>query len=182
MALPNATAAQTVKRRAFTLMEMMVTITIIGVVAVSAAPLFRNEEFLRMMAASSLVISDIELAQVMTMSYPEQPVVVRFEPDRGQYWLAYGYDPETAILRPDTGDPYIVTLGQGRAAGAGGVELLLDQISGNMLEFNAQGGLAQFTARPAIQLSSGPSAVTLLIGPTTGSITEVAGTIEDLDP
>jgi prepilin-type N-terminal cleavage/methylation domain-containing protein len=164
--------------RGFTLLEAMVTITIIAVVAVTAAPLFSDEHRVRLMAASALIASDIEAAQVMTMSFPDQAVVVRFDPDQSRYWLAYSWDTETPIMRPDSGEYYDVVLGQGRAASALNVAFTLDQLSANMLEFNAQGGLVDFTARPSIQLGSGEGAVTLMIAPSTGTITEVQGPIK----
>ena len=59
----------------FTLLEMLITVTILAVVASLAAPMFSDDDRLRLMAAGGVLSSDIELAQVMTISYPDQPVV-----------------------------------------------------------------------------------------------------------
>ena len=164
---------------AFTLVEMLVTITIIAIVAAIVAPVFSDDDRLHAMAASSVLSSDIELAQVMTISYPQDPVVVRFDAPNHTYWLAYAATPQTPLPREDTGEPYSVTFGQGRASTAMGAQIALDAVAGDTLQFNAQGGLVDFSASPLIQLTRGGSAITLSIAPTTGTITEITGTIAD---
>jgi prepilin-type N-terminal cleavage/methylation domain-containing protein len=163
----------------FTLLEMLVTITVIAVVAVSAAPLFGDDNRLRVMAASSVLSSDIELAQVMTISFPDQPVVVKFDPDAKTYWLAYASDPDTPLPRADTGEPYRVVLGEGRAITAQNVAMALVQVTNDTLAFSSEGGLTDFTSQPSIQLRNGNRAITLSIAPTTGTISELDSTIED---
>ena len=163
-------------RNGFTLMEMLVTITIIAVAATVVAPALQDDGRLRLMAASSVLSSDIELAQVMTISYPNEPVVVRFDPSSRKYWLAYASAPDTPITREGDGSPYEVTFGQGRAASAADVDIALSELSDNTLSFNAQGGLTNFTSTPAIQLSRTGGAITLSIAPTTGTVTETVGT------
>lgn len=163
------------KSRGFTLLEMLVTITVVAVVAALVAPMFSDDNRLHLMAGSSVLASDIELAQVMTISFPDRAVVVRFDPTTQTYWLAYSTDPETPLNRTDTGEPYLVTLGQGRALSAQGVQMTPVQVANNMLEFNAQGGLVDFTATPSIQLTRGGSKIILAIAASTGTISETGG-------
>jgi prepilin-type N-terminal cleavage/methylation domain-containing protein len=164
----------------FTLLEMLITITILAVVASVVTPMFSDDNRLRLLAASSVIASDIELAQVMTISYPDQPVVVRFDASKQMYWLAYTLDPETPILRENTGEPYVVVIGQGRASSAQHVGLTIADMTNDGLEFAASGGLAYFTAAPKIELSRNGAALTLTISQNTGSITEHEWTIAEL--
>jgi len=162
-------------RKGFTLLEVLITITIIAVIAVMVAPSFSDDTRLRLMAASAVLSSDIELAQVMTISQPDEPVVVVFDPDQDRYWLAYASAPDVPITRSDTGTPYRVVMGQGRAAAAIGVTFSTTDITGDILKFNAQGGIEDFTTQPTITLSLSGRWIDVTIAPSTGSITETSG-------
>ncbi len=159
----------------FTLIDLLVTITIIAVVAAIVVPALMDQDRSRLMAGAVLLASDLELAQVMTISNPRQPVVVRFKPAEAKYWLAYAATPCVPIPRNESGEPYLVIFGQGRASTAAGVSMSVDQIAGDTLTFLPQGGLADFTAQPTITLTIDERWVTLAIAPTTGTISETAG-------
>jgi len=170
---PDLTQRRDIKMpRAFTLLEVLVTVVIIAIIATAVAPAFTNDNHLRLVAAVNVLSSDLELAQVMTISYPDSPVVVRFNPDKQMYWLAYASDPDNPITRAGTGEAYLTVMGQGRAASAQGVTLKLDDVANDTIEFNAQGGLVDFTGKPMIQLNRGDASITLSISPTTGTTTE----------
>jgi prepilin-type N-terminal cleavage/methylation domain-containing protein len=158
--------------RGFTLLEMLVVLTIVAALAAMAAPMLSDDSRLRVMAASSVLASDIELAQVMTISHPETPVVVRFDAEHAKYWLAYASDPETPLSREDTGQAYEITLGVGRARGADGVAFTIDGVSGETIAFGPHGGLTDFTLAPAIRLVYGDRGIQLAISADTGSIVE----------
>jgi prepilin-type N-terminal cleavage/methylation domain-containing protein len=166
--------------RAFTLLEMLITITILAVIAVAVTPLFSDDNRLRLIAASSVISSDIELAQVMTISYPDQPVMVRFDAGKQMYWLAYDWDPETPIVRETTGEPYVVVIGRGRASTAQDVAVTIADMTDHTIAFAGSGGLADFTTTPKIELGRNGAAITLVISPNTGSITEHEGTIAEM--
>jgi len=166
--------SSTIFRRAFTLLEMLVTISIIGVAAALVIPAFNDDARLRVMAASSVLTSDIELAQVLNISYPKDPVVVRFEPDQQRYWLAYADEPDTPLVRESNGQPYLVKFGVGRAITASDVTFTVDQMTDNTLAFNAQGGLTNYQTTPVIQLSRAGVGIELSIAPTTGTVKESA--------
>jgi prepilin-type N-terminal cleavage/methylation domain-containing protein len=165
-------------RRAFTLIEMLVALTVIAAVAAVVVPLMSDQSRLRVMAAAGVLSSDIELAQVMTIAHPDEPVVVRFDPDGGRYWLAYASDPETPLPREDTGEDYMIIFGAGRARGALGVTLTVEDVPGNALTFAAHGGLADFTISPRVKMANGSRGIQLAITPNTGSITETEFTPE----
>jgi hypothetical protein len=127
------------------------------------------------MAASAVLRSDIELTQIMNISQPANPVVVQFDPDTNSYWIAPAKDRSTPILREESGEPYVVTFGSGRASAAPGVTMALANVTASALEFNSHGGLAAFTNSPTIELQLGSQAIRLNIHPTTGRISESFG-------
>jgi prepilin-type N-terminal cleavage/methylation domain-containing protein len=163
------------RRRGFSLLEVLMTMTIIAMVAVIILPEVSDDARLRIMAASAILTSDIEYAQVCTITYPDDPVVVRFDNDGLTYWLAPAATPDVPIAREDTGEPYLVTLGGGRAASADGASFEVTDLAADTITFNAYGGLEDFDSSPSIDLKCGDVTVTLLIAPTTGTVTETDG-------
>jgi prepilin-type N-terminal cleavage/methylation domain-containing protein len=163
----------------FTLFEMLVTVAILAIVAAATLPALSDDTRLRLMAASALVSSDIELAQTMTIARPQEAAVIRFDAEANTYWIALVADPETPIIREESGEPYQVTIGVGRASSADGVNMALIDLSADALEFNSQGGLANFTSTPTIELRLGTQRIRLTVSPTTGSITESFGSTDD---
>ena len=166
VAQPNAA------RSAFTLVELLITVALIAIAAAIAMPGFTSEGPLRVRAAVGVVRSDIEMAQVMSMTSPAEPVVIRFDPANDQYWLAYADTPDTPLSRPDTGEAYLVELGSDRAAAAKNISLSVADAPDNTLEFNTSGGLKDFTLNPVITIAGKNDSVELHIAPTTGRISE----------
>jgi prepilin-type N-terminal cleavage/methylation domain-containing protein len=162
-------------RHAFTLIELLVAITLIAVIAVLVTPRFRDDHRLRLIAASNVVISDIEYAQTMCISHPDDPVVVTFDPGAASYWLAYAYDPATPLTREDTGEPYLVEFGQGRAASVVDVALAVSGLTDDILAFDSLGALADLGASPVITVTRGNEWLQLTIS-STGTIVETSGT------
>jgi Tfp pilus assembly protein FimT len=161
-------------RRSFTLIDLLVTITVIVVVASLVVPNLRDDARLRLIAASRILASDIELAQMMTIANPEDPTVVRFQSGAGEYWLASALAPNNPIDRDGVPGGYRVIFGQGEAAHAAGVTMAPSEIENNILTFNAQGGIADLTAKPAVTLMLDSRWITLYIAPNTGVITETS--------
>lgn len=164
-------------RTAFTLFEMLVAVSILAIFAVVVLPRMSDERMLRNRAASSILISDIEYAQTLNITYPDDPVIVRFSADGDRYWLAYEETPNQPLTRQDTGETYEVVWGQGRAMPASGIELEFDDLPDETLAFNAQGGLQDFRISPRIIIrpkgsAPGTQEIELRIAPTTGRITE----------
>jgi prepilin-type N-terminal cleavage/methylation domain-containing protein len=160
--------------RGFTLVELLITISIIAIAAALVVPQMADDQAMRLEAAARVLVSDIELAQVLTIAQPDRPVVVRFDGDTQTYWLAYASDPDTPLPRGDTGDPYEVTLGLGRASAATDVTMAVFDMEDDTLTFNEQGGVEDMNTRPVIRLVSPARAIELHVTPTTGTIKEVA--------
>ncbi len=165
----------TERQRGFTLIELLVTVTIVAVVAAMVLPAFNNSERGRLIAATRILRADLELAAVMTISDPARPVVVRFDPPAGRYWLAYAATPETRMPHPSSGADYEVTFGFGRASSAAGVAIALEGVAGETIEFLPEGGITDSGAPPTITLSHGGRWAKITIAPTTGTISEAAG-------
>ena len=159
----------------FTLIDLMVTLTIIAVMATVLLPRMDDGGRLRLMAGARLLASDIEMAQIMTISRPNDPIVVKFEPALGTYWLAPASDPDTPILRPGATQVYKVVFGQGRGRTAKNVTIALTDVTDNMLIFNGQGGILDPTLEPQIKLMQGSRWTTLTVSTMTGAISETAG-------
>ena len=150
----------------------MVTLTVIVVVAALVVPNLQDDTRLRLIGASRMLASDIELAQLMTIANPEDPTVLRLQSGTGEYWLARASAPDDPIDRDGAPGGYHVIFGQGDALHADGVTMAPSDIASDTLTFNAQGGIADLTAEPAVTLSLGARWIKLHIAPTTGVITE----------
>ncbi len=83
------------------------------------------------------------------------PIVVKFEPAQGTYWLAASTEPDTPIHRPGAAQPYKVVFGTGRGRTAKDVTVALTDLTENTLTFNAQGGMLDPTTEPQIKLMQG---------------------------
>jgi prepilin-type N-terminal cleavage/methylation domain-containing protein len=161
--------------RAFTLIELLAVISIAAVMAAIIMPALSDDSQARLVAAATILTSDIEAAQIMNISSPQVPVIVKFDTATSTWWLAESKDADTPITRDD-GQSYRVTLGQGRADACSDVSLTADQLTSDALQFNPQGGMLDFTLTPSIQLSLGDQWIGLSISPTTGTITQTSGT------
>lgn len=173
------------RNRGFTFIELMVTITIVAILTMMVLPAWRDNDRASIMAASQILISDIETAQVMTIAVPEDPICVRFDTSNNKYWLAPADDPDNPIVRTPSGDAYVVTFGEGRAVGAAGVSLAVSDCPDDTITFNSDGGLVDFTKAPTITLTIGEDAIYITVAPTTGTVIEsnaAPGDDEALEP
>ncbi len=164
------------RRDGFTLIELMVVLAIAAVLATMVLPMMRNDERINVIAMASLVRSDIEFAQSISISQPNNPAVVKFNADDASYFVAYASDPDTPITRADNGEVYEVRFGYGRAVAGDGVSISITGADDDAIAFDSHGGLVDFTQTPVITITAGQEWFTLTISPATGSITEASGT------
>lgn len=168
--------AKQVHRRAFTLIEIMVTVVIIVTVAALTLPYFGRTHADRANAAADLFESDLRYAQIASMANTQDPVIVRFKADGTGYWLARLSAPDVAIVRPDTTDTWNITMGQGRARMSANVALSTSNISGQTLRFTPLGSVQSPSGTPTIIFTAsgpgGPSrSCTITVDTVTGRTT-----------
>ena len=156
-------------RRGVLLIDLAITLALIGIVLLAVVPTLRPEEHVKLIASSSILASDLEYAQSATLSNPADPTVVRFEPDAARYWLALQSDPETPITRPNSTDPYDVTFGQGDKDDLWGLTVTLADIVDDTITFDAFGRVAA-PDDPQITLSGEAGDVRVRIRASTGSV------------
>jgi len=178
--LPRSDRRRDGSNRAFTLLEVLVCVSIIAVVAFATIPMMTDDSRLRLSAAADILESDIEFAQVLVMADPANPVVLRIDPDEQAWWIAPVHDPDRPILRTD-GTPYVAAPGYGRARSAAGVTFTVNDLHDERdLLFNAMGGLTDLTRSPTILLSAGGHTIGMRIAPHTGRVTQFSPTGTDV--
>jgi Tfp pilus assembly protein FimT len=167
-------------RRAFTLLDIFVTMAVMLVVAALVLPgsAVGSDAQTRLLAAGTIIASDLEFAQVHNITFPDDPVVVRFDVSENRYWVAFADSTETPMPRPDNGDPYDVRLGVGRAVAAAGASLSVEGLPSDTLQFNAQGGINGLIDSPVITLELDDRWYSLTISPVTGSMVDDRGSDE----
>lgn len=155
------------RRRAFTLINLMVSIAVIAAVGGVAVVTLAPDDRARAIGAASVLSSDIEHAQMLSLLTPDDPVVVRFDPDNEGYWLERSSAPNEAILRSD-GSPYAVAFGVGDAATLAGVDLTVAS-EDPFIKFDAFGRLTT-TDNAVFQLAMGDESVWLVASSSTGFV------------
>jgi len=104
------------RRRGFTLVDLLVTVSILAIVAAIAAPALSPNDAARIRGGARLLASDIEYAQSLSLSSPEDQAMLNFASDGSGYWIAMESDPDTPVTMPSSGEPYRVVFGEGRGA------------------------------------------------------------------
>ena len=158
------------KRTGFSMLELVVTISILAMIVMAAVPMMGDTDSVRVQATADRLASDLELAQLMNISNPAEPCLLRLDEARGSWWIASVSQPETPLLDPTNGDPYLVSLGSDSMVFAEGVRFQVDGTSGRDIRWDASGSMLDPSDRPSIIFQRGDASVELSIGPTTGSI------------
>lgn len=157
-------------RRGMGMIELMMVLGIIALATMLVLPSWGSDSLVRADAAARMLRSDIEYAQVHSIANPDEPVGVVLAQDGSGYWLARNDAPDTPILRTDTGEPYRVDFGKGRAAFSEGVSATAEQLPDGMLLFDALGGLANPAMDPSYRLSCDENDVRMTVRADTGFI------------
>jgi len=155
--------------RAFTLIELLIALAALAIVAAVALPSGRLDRRVQLAAAATMLASDIEYAQSLTLSAPGDPAIVRVAADGSGYWVARKSAPTTPIARPDTGEPYQVVFGAGVARRLQGVSVTKLAPAGDV-EYDAFGRLAG-GVDAALQLRAGASVMLVTVSASTGAVT-----------
>lgn len=128
---------------AYTLVEVLVTVTIIGIAGAMVAPSMGQAGVLKIQAAVRMIVSDITFAQMDALGYQEQRAIV-FDIDSNSYTLVQvngnSIDPDTDALYDQRGPQqrYRINLDDARYGGTviesasfdGDSTLIFDEMGG----------------------------------------------------
>lgn len=157
-------------RRAFSLVEIMLTIGCIAVTMALVLPRIDFRDHIGVETAAQLLMSDVTFAQVENVTNPSDPLVVVLGEDGMQWWIARATAPENPVTLPGRSLPHRVQLGVGLARHADDVRFSVANLRDRILLFDAWGGLDGAIDPPAIRFTSRASWATLRIDPVTGEI------------
>ncbi len=155
---PRPTTTPRPTRRAYTLVEMLIVVTILGIAGTMVLPSMQSLGVLRTQAAVRAVVADITYAQMDALGYQEPRAVV-FDADANMYTLCEvvgeSIDVEADALYDPKGpnERHRLLLDEERFGGAFISEISLN--SGTALIFDEQG--APIAAPGSTTLSDGGS-------------------------
>ncbi len=164
--------------RAFTLVEMLTVVVIMGIVALIAIPLFESTDAARVSSAAKLIVSDLQYAQMYSISHGDNPMGIKFDTSTDSYSLVQrsGSPPfqcasVSIATNPVGGGTYVTTFGTGRAGELAGVSIDSLSLDGDeCLVFGSMGQLDQSTAA-TLDVTFGGRSLTISVDPISGEAT-----------
>ena len=164
MSNPN-TLAMRRSRGGYSLVELMITVAVIGIAAALVVPMFFATDITRLNWAARLLVSDLEYSQMESIAHGDDPRVIVFDTVNDAYSIAPASDTATPITEPISKQPYTVVFGQGRARELAGVTIDNVVVGGDdQLGFGIYGQLDQTTAA-TIRLAAEGRTITITIDP-----------------
>lgn len=163
---------------AYTLVEVLTVVVIVGIVAMLAIPLLESTDAAKVSSAARLIVADVQYAQMYSISHGDNPIGIKFDTSANSYSLVQrsGSPPfqcssVTTVTNPIGGESYTTTFGSGRAAELVGVGIDAVSLDGDeCLVFGSLGELDQ-SAAATIDVSFGGRSLTISIDPITGNAT-----------
>ena len=151
----------------YTLIELLLALALMAILASLAIPMIGDEDAMNVNSAKQLLVSDIELAQVIAISHPEDTIGVVIQQEG--WHIASLDDPFTPLLDTVTGEPLMTSFGLGSAASINGV-LISTNADENTITFDQYGGLTDITQETKVEFSGLEDQAVVVINPTTGSV------------
>ena len=153
----------------FSLIELLTAIAVMVLLAALVTPLLGDNDALRVDIARRLLISDLEHAQILAITHPEDEIGVVLEEDGRGWHIASLVDSTTPLWDPITEEALVVELGAGSASSATNV-VVETNATANTISFNQYGGLTDFDQSLQLTLISGEKIAMITISPSTGNI------------
>lgn len=169
---PIPRAASTVTRvtpdHGFSLVELLIVMTLIAIAASVAIPMFSSTDGTRLQAAARLLVADLEFAQIESITHADDLCLLTLNQAAGSYIVSKASTPATAMTNPGTNQSYLTVFGSGRAAALTGVSIQSYSLDGdNVIGYGALGETDQ-TTTATITLAAGGQTLVVQIDPTTG--------------
>lgn len=158
------------RRPGYTLIEMLVVVTIIASLAGLGMDLMRPGDEERIRSAVSLLTRDVEWARSATLTDPDDPAAIHLSADGTGWFIARNSAPTVPLTGSD-GSPMQRTLGQGMSEVAADVHLRPSSASQRKIEFEPFGGVREAPASIEAYLPDSSSSCLITFEPGTGSIT-----------
>jgi len=157
--------------RAFSIIELLIVITLLGIAFGLAIPTMGDSKELKLQEAAKMLAADFEFAQNDSISHASDPRLVKFNTTTHQYWIAAVSAPDTPITDPVTNSPYLLAFGTGRGAGTSGVTIQSISVGGDTeLRYDAYGTPDQST-NATVTLACGPATMTVQVAAGSGEVT-----------
>jgi len=115
------------QRHAYTLIEILIVIVIIGIAVSMALPTISNTQGLRVREAARMLAADIEFALSESITHGDNPRLIKFDTVNNNYWIATALYPDTPITGRLIGRQLFIT-----SAGSYPAELDVGQFSANL--------------------------------------------------
>ena len=163
---------------AYTLVEVLTIIVILGIVAMIALPLLESTDAARVSSAAQLIVADLQYAQMYSISHSDNPIGMKFDTSANSYALVqrsgalpFQCSSVTTVTNPVDGEAFSTVFGSGRASELTGVSIDSVSLDGDeCLVFGALGQLDQSSAA-TVTVSFGGRALTITVDPITGDAT-----------
>jgi Tfp pilus assembly protein FimT len=160
--------------RGVVLIDVVMMLAVLGIVLLAVMPSAHPGESMKLVAATTILASDLEFAQSATLARPADPTIVRFDPEGTRYWLALASEPDTPILRPDGVEPYEVEFGVGAHRDLWGINLEIQGIDDQTLTFDPMGRLVS-SSNGVIRFGNDTGELAVVVRATTGSVSVLDG-------
>lgn len=94
---------------AFTLVEVLIIVVLLGVLAGVVMPSLGDSRALRLREAARLVAADLEFAQSDSIAHGDEPRTVKFDLSTGRYWIAPAGTAQPPVAGEARGTPVFST-------------------------------------------------------------------------
>ncbi|MEM6392555.1 MAG: prepilin-type N-terminal cleavage/methylation domain-containing protein [Planctomycetota bacterium] len=130
----------------FSLVEILLVVSIIGIVTALALPMFSGTKADRLRSAASLLAADLDYVRAESIAHPSDTRVMVFDASNERYHIAASSASSTPLMNLFTKEDHIVTYGSGTVSALVGVTIDSVSVGGdNELGFDAFGAPDQTT-------------------------------------